>query len=109
MPILFMFMYSIALPPVVSIVSEKEVKVKGGERAEFVCSATGVGADNFMYRWYLNDLPVAGQDKPTLVIGAVSEDNTGDYKCFVRNQYNGIGESEVAKLILGKSLFTFVI
>lgn len=102
-------MYSIALPPVVSIVSEREVKVKGGERAEFVCSATGVGTDNFIYKWYLNDLPVAGQDKPTLVIVAVSEDNTGDYKCFVRNQYNGVGESEVAKLILGKLMVTLMI
>lgn len=102
-------MYSIALPPVVSIVSEREVKVKGGERAEFVCSATGVGTDNFIYKWYLNDLPVAGQDKPILVIVAVSEDNTGDYKCFVRNQYNGVGESEVAKLILGKLMVTLMI
>ena len=94
-------MHSIALPPVVSIVSEREVKVKEGERVEIVCSATGVGTNNFIYKWYLNDLPITGQDKPTLVIGAVSEDNTGDYKCFVRNQYNGVGESEVAKLILG--------
>ena len=101
--------YSIVLPPVVSIVSEKEVQVREGERVEFVCSATGVGIDNFIYQWFLNDRPVAGQDTPTLVIVAVSENNTGDYKCFVRNQYNGIGQSEVATLVLGISLLCLLI
>lgn len=81
--------------------SEKEVKVKAGERVQFTCSATGVGDDSFIYQWILNDRSVYGQDTPTLVIGSVSEDNTGDYKCFVKNQYNGIGQSEVAKLVLG--------
>ena len=87
----------------VSILSEKEVQVREGERVEFVCSATGVGIDNFIYQWFLNDHLVAGQDTPTLVIVAVSENNTGAYKCFVRNQYNGIGQSEVATLTLGIS------
>ena len=85
----------------VSIASEKEVKVRKKEPVEFYCSATGVGADDFIYQWFLNDLPVAGQDASTLIINAVSEDNTGAYKCFVRNQYNGTGQSEVVTLILG--------
>ena len=63
-----------------------------------------MGVDHFVYQWFLNGLPVAGQDTSTLAIVAVSEDNTGDYKCFVRNQYNGIGYSEVVTLILGKSV-----
>ena len=87
----------------VSIASEKEIEVSKGEHVNLFCSATGVGADGFVYQWFLNGLPVAGQDTSTLVIGPVSEDNTGDYKCFVRNQYNGIGQSEVVTLILGKS------
>ena len=85
----------------VSITSEKEVKARKGELVEFNCSATGVGADHFIYQWFLNDLPVAGQDASTLVISAVSEDNTGDYNCFVRNQYSGTGQSEVVTLVLG--------
>ena len=48
----------------------------------------------------LNDLPVAGQATPTLVINDVSEDDTGNYMCFVRNAYGGIGQSETARLIL---------
>ena len=92
----------------VSIASEKQVEVSKGEYIEFVCSATGVGADGFIYQWFLNDLPVAGQRTSTLVIAAVSKDSTGDYKCFVRNQYNGTGQSEVVTLSLGKLLPTFL-
>lgn len=86
--------------PVVSITSEKERKVEEGESVKFICSATGVGADNFIYQWFLNNLPVPGQDMPILVINAVSQDDAGDYRCFVRNQYKGTGQSEAVKLIL---------
>lgn len=89
----------------VNIALQKEVKVSKGEYIEILCSATGVGADGFMYQWFLNDLPIADQDGSILVIGAVTEDNTGDYKCFVRNQYNGIGQSEAVKLVIGKVYF----
>ena len=92
----------------VRIVSEIEVEVREGERVEFVCSAMGVGSDNFIYQWFLNGLPVADQDTSTLIIGAVSENDTGDYRCFVRNGYSGIGQSEVAILILGKLIQIFV-
>ena len=88
----------------VSIASEREIEVSKGKRVNLLCSATGVGADDFVYQWFLNDLPIAGQDTSTLIITTVSDDNTGDYKCFVRNQYNGIGHSEVVTLILGKSM-----
>ena len=97
-------MLSAALPPVVRITPEKEIKITKGKRAEFFCSATGVGADNFVYQWFLNGLPVDSQDTSTLIIDVVSEDDTGDYRCFVRNQYNGIGQSEVVQLLLGKLL-----
>ena len=109
-------MYPTALPPVVSIAgsnvvwdyqSEEELQVRKGDHVEFICSATGVGADDFIYQWFLNDLPVAGEDTSILVINVVSENNTGDYKCFVRNQYNGIGESETIKLILGTYIRIF--
>ena len=91
----------------VNIASEKEVEVRKRELVEFVCSATGVGADDIIYQWFLNDLPVAGQDTSILVINAVSEDNTGAYKYFVRNEYNETGQSEVVTLVLGKLSLTF--
>ena len=93
----------------VRIVSETEIKVKKGQRVEFVCSATGVGSVYFIYQWFLNGLPVTNQDISTLVINAVSENDTGDYKCFVRNQYNATGQSGEAKLILGKDFIRILI
>ena len=79
----------------------EEVQTMIGGNAEFFCLASGLGANNLTYQWFLNDLPIADQAEPTLVINDVSEDNTGDYLCFVRNPYGGIGQSRVARLILG--------
>ena len=83
-------------------VTPAEVEVRKGDNVEFICSATGMGANNFTYQWFLNDLPVAVQAMPTLVINDVTESDTGDYVCFVRNPYGGIGQSGVARLIIGK-------
>ena len=83
-------------------VTPTEEQVRKGESIEFVCSATGLGANNFTYQWFLNDLPVVDQAMPTLIINDVTEDDTGDYVCFVRNPYGDIGQSGVARLILGK-------
>ena len=92
----------------VNIAPQKEVKVRDGEGVKFTCSATGMGADGFIHQWFLNGLPVAGQHTSTLAIAAVSQDNTGGYKCFARNQYNGTGQSEVVTLSLCKLLPTFL-
>ena len=92
----------------VKIGPEVEVNAREGERVEFVCSATGVCSDDFVYQWFLNNLRIADQTTSTLVIGAASENDTGDYKCFVRNQCNGIGQSKVARLVLGKPMCIFL-
>ena len=87
----------------VSIVSARKI-VKEGEHAEFNCTATGVGVNDFSYQWFLNNIPISSQDRfqsSTLVINSVSEKNTGDYTCSVRNPYGGIGRSGIARLILG--------
>ena len=79
-------------------------KVRKGDAAEILCSATGLGTNNFTYQWFLNDLPVTVQAMSTLVINDVTENDIGDYVCFVRNPYGGIGQSGVARLSLGKYL-----
>ena len=80
-----------------------QVAVKKGERAEFMCKATGLGFSDYRYQWFLNNIPVNGQEKSNLVISSVSETNTGDYSCSVQNPYEGIGQSNItATLILGK-------
>ena len=88
------------LPPEVHI-SPTEVQTTEGKTVELFCRAHGLGANSFTYQWFFNDLPVTGQTTPNLVISEVSEGNAGDYVCFVRNSYGGIGQSEIARLILG--------
>ena len=75
--------------------------MREGENVRLLCSATGVGINNFIYQWILNNLPIADQDSSILIITDVSEYDTGDYVCFVRNPYGGIGQSNVARLISG--------
>ena len=95
-------MYLPALPPVVSVMSVRETELKEGENAEFNCTATGVGASNFTYQWFLNNQPVDGEDTQTLVVSSVSEGNTGDYTCSVLNPYGVIGRSDnIITLVLG--------
>ena len=79
-----------------------QIEVKKGGYAEFSCFATGVGADDFEYQWFLNKALIAEQNTSILVTDEVSEYNTGEYTCSVKNLYEGIGRSGVAILILGK-------
>lgn len=95
-----MHIYSTAHPPVVEI-KPKELTVKIGEQAEFNCSATGVGANNFKYQWFLNNRAIDGKNTSTLVIDPDSVDDTGDYTCSVTNEYGGFVQSKVATLYLG--------
>ena len=97
--LLVSLLLSTAHPPEVNV-APVEVKVRKGQNAEFVCSATGLNASSFIYQWFFNDLPVASQTMPTLVINDVTENDTGEYVCFVRNPYGAIGQSAVARLIL---------
>ena len=79
--------------PVVRIRSVGEIELREGERAEFICEATGVGANDFKYQWFLNKELVDGQDAQNYIVSFVSEDNTGDYTCSVLNPYELIGRS----------------
>ena len=86
----------------VTIINAGEVVVKEGQHVEFICLATGIGANNFKYQWFLNKNPVVDQDTQSLIINSVSEDDTGGYTCSVLNPYGGIGQSNnTAVLTLG--------
>ena len=88
----------IVLPPKVSI-SPTEVTSRIGAPVSFYCSATGVDSSDFVYQWSLNDFPIPGQDTKILAINNVSEQDTGEYRCFVRNSNGEVGQSELARLI----------
>ena len=86
----------------VTVVPSGEVVFKEGDNLKFVCSATGVGFNDFKYQWFLNSDPVPGHDMSTLIINSVTESNTGRYTCSVLNPYGGIGRSNNSVvLILG--------
>ena len=97
-------LYSTALQPVVNI-DPPSITVDKGESAQFNCLATGVGASDFTYQWFLNrePWPGDGQNTPVLNIDAVSVNTTGDYTCSVQSPYGGIGRSEKATLILNSN------
>lgn len=98
-------MHPLALPPVVNVIAAGDIELKEGERAELTCSATGVGANNFKYQWFLNNQPIDGKDTRTLVVNSVSEDDTGDYTCSVLNPYRVIGRSNnKITLVLGTQM-----
>ena len=73
--------------------------VDEGVNAIFTCMASGVGDTSFTYQWFLNNIPVSGEDKSILNIQA-TQDTSGSYTCYVKNQYGNIGQSEAAILTL---------
>ena len=72
-----------------------------GQPVTFSCSATGVGANSFVYGWLLNGDPVEMRTMQTLKVAA-SEDTAGDYQCTVRNRFKGFSRSKVVRLTLSK-------
>ena len=73
---------------------------KGEESVEFNCLATGVGAADFEYQWFLNQHLISDQNISTLIINDITYANSGNYTCSVRNSYKGIGHSGVGRLFI---------
>lgn len=91
----------LAFPPVVTI-SPALINASKGESVEYNCLATGMhmGAADFEYQWFLNQLIIYGQNASTLIIDDVTKVDSGNYMCSVRNPCKGIGHSEVAMLLV---------
>ena len=90
------------VPPLVTILPELINASKGGS-AEFSCTATGVGAADFEYQWFLNQRLISLQNTPTLIVNDITSADSGDYTCSVRNPYKGIGNSGVARLFISST------
>ena len=91
--------FLIVLPPVVTILPE-QINIMSGESVEFNCMATGVGATDFEYQWFVNQRLIPGQHASTLIINDVTKADSGNYTCSVRNPYKGIGYSGIASLLI---------
>jgi len=76
------------------------INAREGENAEFNCSVVGIDITDLEYQWFLNQLPISGQNTSTLTINDVTYANSGDYACIIRNPYKEIARSEVARLLI---------
>ena len=90
--------FSVVLPPLVTI-SPALINITEGGHAEFKCFADGVGSSHFEYQWNFNQHLIPGQSTSILIINNITYADSGDYTCSVRNQYEGIGHSGVARLV----------
>ena len=92
-------------------ITPTNITVKEGEYVEFKCSATGLGANDFKYQWYINQHPVSKEGNTSVyIISSVSEEDVGNYTCEVRDHYGNIGQSAVARLFLSTYInFVFVV
>ena len=101
------YSWCVALPPAV-VISPALTNTKKGGHVEFNCLATGVGAIQFEYQWFFNQLLISGQNTSTLIIDSVTDTNSGNYTCSVINAYEGIGHSGVARLVILGMYYNYV-
>ena len=68
--------------------------------AKFVANVTGVGAENFRYKWTHNGriLKLNNESNLTLVIDYVRIRNRGKYQCHISNIYNDSKKSNIVEL-----------
>jgi len=85
----------------VATITSSTSEVDPGQPVTFSCSATGVGANSFVYGWLRNGDPVETRTMEMFKVAA-SEDTAGDYQCTVRNRFKGFGLSKVVTLKLSK-------
>ena len=72
--------------------------------AMFTTTVSGVGVENFMYRWRHNGANITGETRDTLMITNVMESNSGDYECIVTNEYRDSDTSDVVVLMVTSEL-----
>ena len=63
--------------------------------ATFTTMVTGVGP--LIYQWKHNETTISGETGDTLMITDVTENDSGNYKCIVTNQF---GHTNVSNSVL---------
>lgn len=67
----------------------------------FISNASGVGMENFIYKWMHNNTIISeGFGKRSYKITNAKIHHGGYYKCIVNNEYNDTTVSNVIKVII---------
>ena len=64
----------------------------------FITTVSGVGKENFSYRWRRNGEDINGATSNILTIGSVRKDDHGTYECMVKNEYGDCVASNISEL-----------
>jgi len=89
------FIGDAGLPEVVVKPFSQSVEVT--HTAIFTTSVSGVGVKNFTYQWRHNGVIITNKTGDTLMITNAMESDSGDYDCFVTNQY---GDNDTSKVVV---------
>ena len=75
--------------------------------ATFITSVSGVGVDKFTYQWKHNSIVIAKENESVMVIQGVTESDSGEYECTVRNE-NGLNvvSNRVYLSVTSESVYT---
>ena len=69
------------------------------KRAKLTANVSGVGIENFSYKWKHDGIDMTGETGKTLEISCMASSNGGKYECIVENKF-GDGNSSTAQVIV---------
>ena len=64
----------------------------------FITTVSGVGKENFSYRWRHNGEDINRENSNIFTIGNVRKDDGGTYECVVKNEYGDCVASNISEL-----------
>ncbi|XP_065904547.1 basement membrane-specific heparan sulfate proteoglycan core protein-like isoform X10 [Dysidea avara] len=85
------------LPKLKVLPSSQSVKTM--QSAKFTTTVSGIGVENFTYRWQHNGVEMNGETGDTLNLTNITGKEGGSYQCIVKNRY-GDNDASSAELVI---------
>ncbi len=76
------------------------------DRGQTTFTVTATGTPPLTYKWFKDDVEIAGETLPSLTVNPVASGSAGTYKCQVSNTAPNFAESTPATLTVAPSLNT---
>ena len=70
--------------------------------ADLVLRCEGVGWPSLSYKWYSNNIPISGADKPTLAFDSLLPSMAAGYRCMISNGFASVQSREVLVRLPGQ-------